>query len=144
MLTRRKPLTYRPVRELHRVLSVVTLDAVLERDGHACVRCGTLLTGTRGLDWALHHRRPKAMGGSFLRDTNMPQNLISVCGPDNTHGCHGFIHSRPSESGPAGWLLSNTRSEEPLYLPLLVEHSSRWVYLTEDGRYADAPPERAV
>jgi 5-methylcytosine-specific restriction endonuclease McrA len=50
--------------------------AVLERDGHACVRCGA----TENL--RVHHAEPVADGG-----TNDEENLFVLCDP-----CHVELH----------------------------------------------------
>lgn len=115
-----------------------TVQAVVNRDG-GCVVCGGALFGARGIDWSIHHRR----GRDGKPDSHSVQNLIAVCGGDNVTGCHGRIHSRRSESQPAGWWLSRVAGEDPLTVPLLVDRESRWVYLTADGRYSDEPPEVA-
>lgn len=51
--------------------------AALERDGFACLRCGT----TAG-SLLVHHRRPLADGG-----THALANLATLCAP-----CHGIAH----------------------------------------------------
>ena len=110
---------------------------VFDRDRRRCVVCGWRLSGARGLDWSIHHRR----GRDGRPDSHQPQNLIAVCGGDNVTGCHGRIHQRRSEAQPNGWWLSRIAGTDPLTVPVLVERGSRWVYLTADGEYADVPPE---
>ena len=113
-----------------------TVALVVYRD-RGCIVCGGPLSGERGIDWSIHHRR----GRDGKPDSHQPQNLIAVCGGDNVTGCHGRIHSRRSEAQPNGWWLSRVAGEDPLTVPLLMEHESRWVYLTESGAYTDNPPE---
>lgn len=114
-----------------------TVALVWERDGGRCICCGGfLLEGGRGFEWSLHHRR----GRDGKPDSHQPQNLITVCGPDNVTGCHGRIHSRRSEAQPNGWWLSRIAGTDPLTVPLLVDRESAWKYLTADGRYSDEPP----
>lgn len=113
-----------------------TVQLVLLRD-EGCVVCGVELSGQRGLDWSIHHRR----GRDGKPDSHQPQNLLSVCGGDNVTGCHGRIHSRRSESQPNGWWISRIAGTDPLTVPLLIEHESRWVYLTADGDVSEDPPE---
>jgi len=112
-----------------------TVELVLDRDSRRCICCGIGLSGERGWGWSIHHRR----GRDGKPDSHQPQNLISVCGADNHSGCHGRIHQRRSESEPAGWWLSRVAGTDPLTVAVLVDHGSRWVYLTADGRYADEP-----
>ncbi|HEU4540391.1 MAG TPA: hypothetical protein VFR23_04630 [Jiangellaceae bacterium] len=115
-------------------------DLVLQRDSWRCVCCGLPLNGERGWGWSIHHRR----GRDGRPDAHQPQNLISVCGGDNTSGCHGLIHGRRSESEPAGWWLSRVAGVNPLTVPVLVDHGSRFVYLTADGEYSDELPGEAA
>lgn len=119
--------------------SQVTVLQVLRRDGYSCVRCGRDATGERGRDWSVQHRRPRGMGGSRRNDTNSPQNLIVLCGSATSPGgCHEAVESHRAEAIANGWLLWQT--QDPAAEPVLVAHSSRWVWLTEDGRYSSEPP----
>lgn len=106
--------------------------AVLQRDGYRCCRCSAPINGDRGVHWVLHHRRPRAMGGTRRAESNQPQNLLALC-----TGCHVHVESHRSESLAKGWLV--LQREDPATVAVLVEHGSRWVYLTEDGTYADDP-----
>lgn len=109
-------------------------DAVLERDHWSCVVCNEGLCGDPGWDWSIHHRVRRSQGVD-----NSPENLISVCG-NGTQGCHGAIHARPGWARDfGGWLLRG--NEPPLFLPVLIERGSRFVYLTADCTYSDDPPE---
>lgn len=117
-----------------------TVDLVFERDSNCCICCGKGLSrDDRGWSWSLHHRR----GRDGKPDSHMPQNLITVCGRDNVSWCHGRIHQRRSEAQLNGWWLSRIAGTDPLTVAVLVDHGSRWVYLTADGRYSDSPPEVA-
>lgn len=120
-------------------LDAATVEIVVLRDA-GCIVCGAPLAGERGIDWSIHHRR----GRDGKPDSHAPQNNVVVCGGDNVTGCHGRIHSRRSEAQPNGWWLSRIAGTDPLAVPLLVEHESRWVYLTADGEYSDEPPRGAV
>lgn len=111
--------------------------AVLARDGYRCVCCGTPINGERGRDWSLHHRQPRGMGGAKHRPmAHTPANLIAVDGCGTT-GCHGYIETHRAEALEKGWLVS--KHSDPATTPVLVDHGSRWVYLTETGEYADSP-----
>lgn len=117
--------------------SQVTVLQVLRRDGYACVRCGADATSPRGEAWSIQHRRPRGMGGTRRLDTNGPANLLTVCGSGTT-GCHGHMESHRTDALANGWLLWQT--QDPVAEPVLVAHSSRWVWLTEAGTYSSEPP----
>lgn len=119
----------------------VTVLQVLRRDGYACVRCGADATGPRGETWSIQHRRPRGMGGTRRPYTNQPQNLIVLCGSGTT-GCHGDVESHRADAIANGWLLP--QSADPAAEPVLVAHSSRWVWLRADGTYAAEPPEEVA
>ena len=130
---RRSALKSRPARTGP---SSTVVDMVLERAQYSCEACGSGVGDRRGVDYSIHHRRARAMGGSSDYTTNLPSNLMLLCGSATT-GCHGFVESNRSAAVAAGWLvLSRT---DPRKVPVLVEHGSRWAYLTSDGRYSDTP-----
>lgn len=110
-----------------------TVMLVLNRDGYRCIRDGVPIEGDRGIDWVLHHRRARAMGGSRRPDTNSPVNLLSLCAP-----CHGFVESYRAEAYVKGWLVHT--HHDPARVPVLVDHGSRWVYLDVAGSCSDNPP----
>ena len=83
-------------------------------------------------DWQYHHRQPRGMGGRRRAYVNQPSNLLLLCSD-----CHTTVESRRAEALDNGWLVS--RWGVPAETPVLIDHGSRWVYLTDDGRYADAP-----
>lgn len=121
-----------------------TVDLVLVRASSRgflrCEVCGDPVIGDRGWDWALHHRR----GRDGKPDMHSPQNLLVVHGNDNVTACHGRIHrNRAGESRSNGWLISHSAipMPDPLHVPTLLFGETRWVYLTNDGRYADNGPE---
>lgn len=115
-----------------------TVALVLERDGNNCRWCGFGVAGERGRDWSIQHRRPRRMGGDPRPDTNSPANLVLVHGSGTT-GCHGHIETHRAEAQHHGWLLPS--HDTPTLVPLLIDGGSRWVYLTDDGRVSDDPPE---
>lgn len=109
-------------------VTVITRRTVLERDGYACVRCGTYV-GPFG-DYSIHHRRPRGMGGSKRPDTNQPANLVTLCGSGVT-GCHGWAESNRDEARALGLLLwqSQTPSAEPVRTHrglLLLDDKGGW------------------
>jgi hypothetical protein len=113
------------------------VDVVLGRSGYRCEVCGDDLHGARGYDWAVHHRRYR--DGAPDQDT--PQNLLVVCGGSNVDRCHGVIHSGKTYAQRRGWAISRHGDLDPLLQPVLINHESRYVYLTAGGEYADNPPE---
>lgn len=130
----------RPPNRRRRVYpSVVRL--VTERDGWACVVCSVnVYGGQRGVDWSLHHRRPAGMGGSKLPGAHGPANLLTVCG-HGTAGDHGRIESDRAWAYSVGLLVPSYG--DPFNTPVLI-HGDRWVHLTADGEYADAPPSETA
>lgn len=108
------------------------VEAVYERAAWACEICTGMVGPVRGKDHHLHHRRPRQMGGSKRRDTNLPSNLLLLC-PD----CHATTESHRAEAYAVGWLLR--QNDRPAEIAVLVQRD-RWCYLGEDGRYHDDPP----
>lgn len=133
-LQRKTPLRATPLKAKPRMTGPTqdVVDAVYERAGHSCERCGSAVGPQRGLDHHLHHRRPRAAGGSSAPDTNLPSNLVLLCPP-----CHAGIESRRAEAMRSGWLVS--QGCDPAATAVLI-HGDRWRYLTVDGAYHVHPP----
>lgn len=108
------------------------VEAVYERAAWCCERCSAAVGPKRGEEHHIHHRRPRAMGGTDRPDTNLPSNLLLLCPP-----CHEETESRRAEALLAGWLV--TQSEDPAETAVLIG-KFRWVYLTADGAYSLHPP----
>lgn len=111
---------------------------VVERDGYRCVRCGASVI--RAV-YSVQHRKSRGAGGTSDPAINLSCNLITLCGSGTT-GCHGHVEANPVEAALNGWRVE--RWDNPLNRPVLVEHESRWVYLDNQARYVDSPPERAA
>jgi len=109
------------------------VDAVYERAGYSCEICTEAVGDRRGVDHHIHHRRPRALGGSKRPDTNLPSNLLLLC-----PACHRDVESHRGVAQSMGWLV--VQGVNPATVAVLVQRD-RWVYLTEDGRYSDNPPE---
>ncbi len=108
------------------------VEAVYERAGWSCEICTDAVGDRRGVDHHIHHRRPRAIGGTQRPDTNRPPNLMLLC-----PGCHTTVESRRGEAQAMGWLVS--QYDDPTTVAVLVQRD-RWVYLTADGGYSDNPP----
>ncbi len=102
---------------------------VYERDG-GCVICG----GTHHLQ--LHHRRPRALGGSRDRGTNLPSNLIALCPAD-----HRWVETDPlvmrKAYGIGGWKVK--QGADPALVRVL-HHRFGSGFLTEAGGWSYEPP----
>jgi 5-methylcytosine-specific restriction protein A len=137
MLPRKKPM--RRTRWTSRYRSTGptqdVVDAVYERAGHSCEVCTEGVGDRRGVDHHIHHRRPRAAGGSRRPDTNLPSNLLLLC-PE----CHEQIEGHRELARSVGWLVS--QGTDPASVRVLVQRD-RWVWLSGDGRDSDVPPDGA-
>jgi 5-methylcytosine-specific restriction protein A len=106
--------------------SVACREIVLERDQFGCIICGQS-------SMVLHHRRPRAMGGSRRDDTNLPSNLLTVCGPH-----HDYIESHRTEALAENLLVHQW--ETPRSHPVL-HRLYGWVFLEHDGTVTSAEPD---
>ncbi|MFC9280886.1 HNH endonuclease [Streptomyces collinus] len=70
----------------------VVKGIVFDRDGGACVRCGTREALT------IHHRVNRGMGGAREPWINQAHNLLTACTT-----CNGWFEDNPRESYEAGW-----------------------------------------
>lgn len=100
-----------------------TCDAVDERDGYACIRCGVSLFAVPG---SRHHRKRRRVGG------HAPSNLVLLCGSGTT-GCHGWAHGNPREARICG-LIVPTWIEDPAAVPVLTLGGWRLLEGTESRR----------
>lgn len=119
--------------------SAETVAACLARAGGRCEVCAVGLGPRRGVDFSLHHRLPRQMGGTKDPAINSPAAVGVLCGSGTT-GCHGRIESRRAEAQASGWIVH--RGTDPATVAVLI-HRDRWVYLTDSG-YADEPPEKSA
>ena len=103
---------------------------VWERDGDCCVRCG-LYGGYAFPQHALHHRRPRGMGGTRHEAINSPANLITLC-----HKCHEFIESRRVWAIADGYLIPQG-GDDPRDVKVL--YRDRTVLLTHDVQIKECP-----
>ena len=116
------------------------VDALLERCNFHCELCGFAIDGDRrGVDWSVQHRIPRGAGGTRWTGINSPSNLMIFDGSGTT-GCHGFVERERAAALRVGWLLP--KGSDPSQHAALIGRE-RWVYLGDDFRYHDSPPERA-
>lgn len=104
-------------------------ETVLARDNLACARCGCSIY-LHG--YSIHHRRPRGMGGSKRPETDLPANLLTLCGSGTT-GCHGWVERNRGDALSAGFLLR--QNQDPEEVP--VQTIRGRVLLTNDGHADD-------
>lgn len=92
---------------------------VHDRDGGACVRCGTRDHLT------IHHRVNRGMGGAREAWINQAHNLLLVCTV-----CNGWFEDNPRESYERGWKVR--RPQLPTEV-LVMYADGRDYRLTPDG-----------
>lgn len=109
-------------------------QVVLARSGNCCERCGTRLRGDPGVDYSVHHRRPRGMGGSKRPSVTSAVNLVALCGSGTT-GCHGQIESDRETAYESGWLVR--QGADPALIPVPIFGRPGLTYLTDDGGYRD-------
>lgn len=91
---------------------------VLDRDGHACVRCGVPAEAT-------HHRKPRGMGGASRQAAaHDASHLISLCSV-----CHVWVESERAAARLMGWLVPV--GVDPAGYQLLWH--GQWCHLTDRG-----------
>lgn len=108
-------------------------EIVRERDLFTCMKCGEYL-GPFGT-YSLQHRRARGSGGSKAPDTDLPANLVNLCGTATT-GCHGEVEAHPTEALATGMRVSQGHS--PLLVPLLTYKG--WLLLDDEGGYVEVEP----
>jgi len=101
---------------------------VMERAGFQCERCGISIQ-SRAM--SIHHRRPRAMGGTHRPETNYPSNLMALCGSGTT-GCHGYLESHRVEAMDYGFIVP--QYETPSNVPVKT-FIHGWVLLNDDGTF---------
>lgn len=102
--------------------------SVMMRAGFKCERCGQ---SVQTIPVSIHHRRPRAMGGTHRIETNYPSNLMVLCG-SGTSGCHGYLESHRAEAKDYGFIIP--QYEMPNNVPVKT-YSYGWVLLNDDGSF---------
>jgi hypothetical protein len=114
--------------------TTTTRATVLDRDEYRCVRCGCYVGFG---EFSVHHRRPRGMGGTKRPESNLPANLLTLCGTGTT-GCHGWVESHRTSATADGLLISQHADPE-----LIPVHTYRGkVLLSNDGMLTIVSPSR--
>jgi 5-methylcytosine-specific restriction enzyme A len=108
------------------------VELVLSRAQFSCELCTAALRPQRGVDWHLHHRRPRRMGGDRRPDSNSPSNLLALC-----PSCHEVLESQREAAHAGGWLLHDRQN--PATTPVLIG-AENWVLLEPEGGYREVQP----
>lgn len=115
-----------------------TRAVVLQRDEFTCVRCGKAIDYPFG-DYSIHHRRARGMGGSKRPETDLPANLVLLCGSGTT-GCHHAVESDRLRATADGFLVSQWA--DPELIPVRTYRGK--VLLSNDGMLVLTPDLAAV
>jgi hypothetical protein len=128
------------------VITSATRKLVWARADGRCEACGVDVTGA---PHALHHRRPKRMGGDHRPYTDLPCNLVLLCGRGNAEGCHGWAHGtglQPAFAGSARFAAGRvsrgfylTAHEDPARGRIRLA-DNRLVWLSVSGGYERGQP----
>jgi hypothetical protein len=105
---------------------------VIGRAAGHCERCGHGLGNTRGVDWSMHHRRPRSMGGTRAPWINQPSNLVIICGSGTSPGCHADVESHRAKAYTDGWLIRMGFRPAEVSVPL---HGHGLVLLDDVGTW---------
>lgn len=87
-------------------------------------RCEVMAEGCTFTATAIHHRRPRGMGGSRRPDTNRASNGLATC-----DSCHRRVESLRDESRSRGWLVM--QNQPPAGVP--VVYRGQRTLLLDDG-----------
>ncbi|HEX3778489.1 MAG TPA: HNH endonuclease [Pseudonocardiaceae bacterium] len=98
-------------------------DIVRARAGNRCELCRR---DDGPMD--IHHRRPRAMGGTSDPATNRPSNLVLLC-----RECHSNIESNRDGAQLIGWLVRQRADPSRVQL----WRFPGWVLLDDEGGYVD-------
>jgi hypothetical protein len=82
-----------------------------------------------GSDW--HHRRSRSVVDAH---THCACNGVTLCGPGNNNGDHGWTHSNPFEARAKGLIISRHSLLLPFNVPVLITGRG-WVLLQCNGTF---------
>jgi hypothetical protein len=110
------------------------LSALAGRSGGLCEMA---LAGCTGVATDPAHRISRKAGGRPDRTKfDRLSNFVHAC-----RRCHRWTHERPAEAYDLGLMLKE--HQDPAAEPFAFRGMG-WIFLTDDGRYSDDPPEREV
>lgn len=121
----------RPPRE-DGAFSSGTVKSIWDRDAGKCAWCGALCIGERGMNWAVHHRRPRSMGGTSESYVARTSNGVLL----HTE-CHATVESDREYAALHGFLVSALGIARPKDVPIMHAVHGR-VRLDDDGTWAVA------
>lgn len=103
-------------------------DRIITRDQGCCARCGRhVVTAIRGRDWAIHHRRPRGIGGTGLGWVNEAGNGVVLCAR-----CHWEVEMHRTKATEAGFLVPMNGTAKSSEVPIAHALLGR-VRLLDDG-----------
>lgn len=110
-------------------------DLVHARAGGHCEFCG--MAPAFGIAWVMdvHHRRPRALGGTKDPAANLPSNLVLL-----HRNCHEWLESNRTAALKQGWLVP--QGHDPAAVALAMATGTVW--LTDDGAYVAVPQAKAI
>jgi hypothetical protein len=110
---------------------------ILRREG-GCFLRGVLPPGKYFACWGpidAHHRHLSGSGGSTAPGQHRPSNGVALC-----RGHHdGYVHQFRLKAEALGLIVSRFRN--PALVPVRFREGGSELWLTDDGNYADHPPE---
>jgi 5-methylcytosine-specific restriction endonuclease McrA len=113
----------------------LTRQAVLRRDGGACVACGRVVAlddgdRMRPIDtYSLQHRTARGMGSRSV--LNGPTNLLVMCGTGTTQ-CHGYTEAHPDWARERGYRVDTWDSPDTVPVVVRTAPNTDQVYLLAD------------
>ena len=102
---------------------------VMVRADFRCERCGISLL--QQIQMSIHHRRPRAMGGTKRPETNYTSNLMALCG-SGTSGCHGYLESHRDEAILYGFIVPQYEMPSKVAVKTYIHG---WVLLNDEGTF---------
>lgn len=106
------------------------VELIWDRDKGSCARCGRgLVRERRGVDWAIHHRAPRGVGGAGKKAAwvNRASNGVCLC-----TDCHNAVERDRAAASIVGWLVSRLSTDRPT--DIAICHALHGVvYLDDDG-----------